>query len=295
MLPTRLRAPARPLYMVHGIGSCKEGWQELAAHLKDAFTCVTYDLRGHGQSPVPPPPYTLDQLVADLEALRVKLGHQKIHLIGHSLGGMIGPAYARTHPEHTLSVGLLSTAAGRSEEDRAKLEKVGDALEADGLLELLPTLVARWFSDDFLANNPQAVEWRLNQVKSTPEAVFKSVFQYLRHPPKWRLGSHEIEHPCLVLTGEFDGGCNPRLNKFIAGELKNSQLVILDGLKHSILIEAPDRVAAPLRQFLLQYCLSSAIRTHVGARVYSRFEFTHFRSRQAQTGYQCMQEGLVKS
>ena len=34
---------------------------------------------------------------------------------------MIGPAYARAHPEHTLSVGLLSTAAGRDDDDRAKL------------------------------------------------------------------------------------------------------------------------------------------------------------------------------
>ena len=165
-----------PLYMVHGIGSCKEGWLELVAHLEDAFTCVIYDLRGHGQSPVPAPPYTLDELVADLEALRAKLGHEKIHVIGHSLGGMIGPAYARAHPEHTLSVGLLSTAAGRSEQDKAKLAKVGEELEANGLLELLPTLVARWFTDDFLTSNPDAVEWRLKQVKSTPEEVFKSVF-----------------------------------------------------------------------------------------------------------------------
>ena len=217
-----------PLYMVHGIGSCKEGWLELVAHLKDAFTCVIYDLRGHGQSPLPPPPYTLDELVEDLEALRQKLGHEQIHVIGHSLGGMIGPAYARANPEHTLSVGLLSTAAGRSEEDRAKLKKVGEALEADGLLELLPTLVARWFSDDFLANNPDAVQWRLNQVKNTPEAVFKSVFNIYANTEMapWL---RDIEHPCLVLTGELDGGCNPRLNQFIAGELKNSQLVILEG------------------------------------------------------------------
>lgn len=246
-----LEGSGPPLYMVHGIGSCKEGWLELVSHLKDRFTCVIYDLRGHGQSPVPPPPYTLDELVEDLEALRAKLEHEKIHVIGHSLGGMIGPAYARAHPEHTLSVGLLSTAAGRSEEDRAKLEKVGEALEADGLLELLPTLVARWFSDDFLKDNPDAVEWRLNQVKSTPEEVFKSVFNIYAGTEMgpWL---HEIEHPCLVLTGELDGGCNPRLNKFIAGELKNSELVILDGLKHSILIEASDRVAGPLREFLLR-------------------------------------------
>ena len=124
-------------------------------------------------------------------------------------------------------------------------------METDGLLKLLPALVARWFSDDFLADNPDAVEWRLNQVKSTPEDVFKSVFN-IYATTEMAPWLHEIEHPCLVLTGELDGGCNPRLNKFIAGELKNSELVILDGLKHSILIEASDRVLGPLREFLLK-------------------------------------------
>ena len=64
---------------------------------------------------------------------------------------------------------------------------------------------------------------------------------------------HEIQTPCLVLTGELDGGCSPRLNHFIAGELGQSELVVLDGLKHSILMEAPDRVASPLKTFLLKH------------------------------------------
>ncbi len=106
-----------PLYLVHGIGSRKTIWAGIVPHLEDRFTCVTFDLRGHGDSPVPPPPYTLDDLVEDLEALRARLGHEQIHVAGHSLGGMIGPAYARAHPKRALTVGLLSTAAGRTEGD----------------------------------------------------------------------------------------------------------------------------------------------------------------------------------
>jgi pimeloyl-ACP methyl ester carboxylesterase len=53
-----------------------------------------------------------------------------------------------------------------------------------------------------------------------------------------------------VLTGELDGGCNPRLNQQIADTLPNSELVVLTGLKHAILIEAPDRVAPHVRRFL---------------------------------------------
>jgi 3-oxoadipate enol-lactonase len=240
-----------PVYLVHGIGSRKTTWDAIAEGLKSDFTCVCYDLRGHGDSPVPPTPYSLDDLVDDLEALRQKLGHDKIHIAGHSLGGMIGPAYAHRYPRHTLSVGLLSTAAGRSEDDLAKLKAVGDAMEQNGVVETLATFVARWFTDEFLENNPDVIEARLQQVRDTPADVFLSVF-WIYATTEMAPWLNEINQPCLVLTGEFDGGCNPHLNRFIADELSNSKLVILPSLKHSLMIEASDQVLEHLRPFLLK-------------------------------------------
>ena len=167
------------LYMVHGIGSRHVTWDACVAALKDSFTCVTIDLRGHGDSPIPPVPYSLDQLVSDVEALRSKLGHEKIHIIGHSLGGMIGPGYAKAHPERTLSVGLLSTAAGRTEEDCAKLQGVIARMRNEGVGPVLRTLVERWYTDDFISANPDAIEARIKQVVDTSEEVFLSVFDVI--------------------------------------------------------------------------------------------------------------------
>jgi pimeloyl-ACP methyl ester carboxylesterase len=246
----RIEGQGPALYLVHGIGARKTTWDKLIVGLKDQFTCVSYDLRGHGESPVPPTPYTLDDLVDDLEALRQKLGHEKIHVAGHSLGGMIGPAYARAYPEHTLSVGLLSTAAGRSEDDRAKLEAVGDAMEQNGIVETLGTFVARWFTDAFIEAYPELIEARLKQVKETPADVFLSVF-WIYATTEMAPWLHEVKCPCLVLTGELDGGCNPRLNQFIDSELPSSRLVILEGLKHALMIEASEQVLPHLREFLL--------------------------------------------
>ena len=123
-----------PLYMVHGIGSRKVTWDGILDVLEPHFTCVRYDLRGHGDSPIPPVPYTLDELVDDLEALRVTLGHEQIHVIGHSLGGMIGPRYAQRFPERTLTVGLLSTAAGRTDDDSAKVKGVVARMREEGII-----------------------------------------------------------------------------------------------------------------------------------------------------------------
>ena len=241
-----------PLYMVHGIGSRRVTWDGLLADLEPHFTCVRYDLRGHGESPIAPVPYTLDDLVDDLEALRVRLGHDRIHVIGHSLGGQIGPAYARAHPDHAASVVLLSTAAGRTEDDSARVEGVVAKMRAEGVEPVLGTLLDRWYTDEFIEARPDAIQNRIEQVLGTPEDVFLSVFDVYAGAEMgpWL---HEVACPCLVMTGEFDGGCNPRLNRFIADELPDAELVILDDLKHSILIEAPERVAGPVKDFLLRH------------------------------------------
>lgn len=239
------------LFMVHGIGSRRATWAALTKHLAQDFTCISYDLRGHGDSPVPEMPFSLEDLVDDLEALREKLGIEKAHIIGHSLGGMIGPSYARTYPESVLSLGLLSTAAGRTPEDSAKVMAVVSAMEEKGIGPVLTTLVQRWYTDEFIAARPEAIQARIKQVVDTPADVFLNVF-HIYAETEMAPWLDRVAAPSLVLTGELDGGCNPRLNHFIAETLPNAELVILEGLKHSILIEAPDRVAAPVRDFLLR-------------------------------------------
>ena len=238
-----------PLYMVHGIGSRRSTWRGLVEELATDFTCVAYDLRGHGDSPVPEPPYTLDELVEDLDALRQRLGHERIHVIGHSLGGMIGPAFARAHPDRVASLGLLSTAANRSGEDRARLQAVTQRMRTEGIAEVLPALVNRWYTDEFASARPDLVEHRIAQVEGTPPEVFLAVFDVYAgtEMAPWL---HEIDVPCLIVTGEDDPACGPRHNRFIADEIPDSELMILDGLRHSILVEAPDRVAPVVGEFL---------------------------------------------
>lgn len=238
-----------PLFMIHGIGASRRSWDGLAQHLREDFRCIGYDLRGHGKSPHLGLPFSLDDLVEDLERLRCELGIERAHFIGHSLGGMIGPAYARRYPGRVLSLGLLSTAAGRTEEDRARVRGVVSAMEREGIAPVLDTLKDRWFTPEFAARRSDVIEDRMRQVLATDKDVFLNVFRIYAETEMapWL---REVAAPSLVLTGEFDGGCPPRLNRFIADELPLSELVVLEGLRHAILLEASDRVASPLRSFL---------------------------------------------
>ncbi len=241
-----------PLILIHGIGASRHSWDGLVRALRGEFRCISYDLRGHGRSPLPPPPYSLDDLVDDLEALRRELGIERAHLAGHSLGGMIGPAYARRHPDRVLSLGLLSTAAFRTADDSAKVRGVVAAMRARGIPPVLETLKDRWFTPEFAARRPEVIERRLQQVIETDPEVFLSVFDIYAETEMapWLA---EVSAPALVLTGEHDGGCNPRLNRAIADALPRSELVILPRLRHAILLEAPEDVAPPVLDFLRRH------------------------------------------
>ncbi len=238
-----------PLFLIHGIGAARNTWRFLMPVLSQHFTVITYDLRGHGTSPMPDGQFGLDELVADLELVRERTGIEDAHFAGHSLGGMIGPAYARRYPERVLSLGLLSTAAFRSEEDSNKVCGVVDAMRDRGIPNVLPTLSDRWFTDEFIAANPDIVEARMQQVVGTDAGVFLQVFAIYAETEMapWL---HEISAPSLVLTGEKDGGCNPVLNRKIADALPDAALVILPGYKHSLLLEAGSVVAENIVRFI---------------------------------------------
>jgi pimeloyl-ACP methyl ester carboxylesterase len=238
-----------PLFLIHGIGAAENGWRFLLPKLQKHFTVITYDLRGHGNSPMPDGEFGLDDLVDDLERVRERCGIEKAHFAGHSLGGMIGPAYAIKYPERVLSLGLLSTAAGRTEEDSQKVWGVVKAMEEKGIPQVLETLTSRWFTDEFITANQNIVQDRLQQVMNTDPSVFLNVFRIYAGTEMlpWLPNVHARS---LILTGENDGGCNPRLNQLIHEALPNSELIILPKYKHSILLEAPDKVAENLIRFI---------------------------------------------
>ena len=85
----------------------------------------------------------------------------------------------------------------------------------------------------------------------TPPDVFLNVFDIYAEceMAPWL---HEVTASAQIITGENDGGCNPRLNRLIQAAMPGSELVILPELKHAIFIEATDHVLPHVRRFLLE-------------------------------------------
>ena len=165
---------------------------------------------------------------------------------------MIAPTYAKKYPDKVLSVGMLSTVAGRSEDDSKKVWSIIKDMEENGVEKTLEKLTTRWFTDEFIANNSELVTKRLKQVVDTDPDVFLNVFRIYAETEmiSWL---KELTKPCLLMTGENDGGCTPKHNEKMANEIKNSELVILPKLKHSFLIEGPDQIIDNIIKFITKF------------------------------------------
>ena len=244
----RLEGEGLPLVLVHGVGSRLEAWDGVVARFGPGFRVLRYDLRGHGLSGKPPGPYVLDDFVADLSALLDHVEIDRCHLAGFSLGGLIAQGFALAHPARLDKLALLSTVAGRTDEEkarvRARLETVDSGVSGAHFRKSLD----RWFTQEFQQAHPEVIERLADQNRQNDPAAYAAAYRVLAESDlAARL--HEIAAPSLVMTGEGDIGSNPRMARLMAECIPRAELKILPGLRHSILTEAPDLVAEALETF----------------------------------------------
>jgi pimeloyl-ACP methyl ester carboxylesterase len=98
-----------PLLLLHGAGGEALVWSSLAVTLANRYHIVALDMRGHGESSKPQGnyPYSDADLIADLEAVMVRLGWSSAHVVGHSWMGKLAAIWALQHPERLRSMILV--------------------------------------------------------------------------------------------------------------------------------------------------------------------------------------------
>jgi proline iminopeptidase len=99
------------ILLLHGGPGCPDYLAPVAATLPPGFRAVTFDQRGVGGSTCAGD-YRVEDYVADIDAVRAHLGVDRLHLLGHSWGGLLAQLYLAQHPGRVASLCLLNSAAG---------------------------------------------------------------------------------------------------------------------------------------------------------------------------------------
>lgn len=143
------------IVFVHGFGADLNTWMFNQPALAEKHRTVALDLSGHGGSSKVLD-FTLDAagFGADIDHVLAALGIDRVHLVGHSMGGAIAMAFAATHPDRVASVTVIAPAALGAEINAAfidgfvKMERRRDAQEVLRLLVHDPNLVSRQMVED---------------------------------------------------------------------------------------------------------------------------------------------------
>ena len=238
-----------PVTLIHGVGSNLESWDQVVQRLQVNFTLLRMDLRGHGQSERTTGECALEDYVADVLGAMDAAGFGKTDLIGFSLGGMIAQLFALTHPDRVHCLALISAVAGRTPEEKQRMSERAKKIREDGIGSVIGASHQRWFTDRFRQAHPEKVERRLKELlENDPDSYAEAYRVFAESDVGDRI--HGIPHRTLVATGENDIGSNPRMARFMHDQIPDSELVIFPELRHSLLVEAPDRVADLLLNFL---------------------------------------------
>ena len=210
---------------------------------------MSYDLRGHGGSPAPSGPYTIDDFVDDHEALMALLDLRNVDLVGYSLGGLVAEAVALRSPESVRRLVVIAAVAGRTAEDRQRVQSRLAEVECHGPTELARRSVDRWFSPEYQAANPGIATRTIDNMARLDRNAYTAAYRVLATTDLAdRLG--ELPHPVLAIAGEHDIGSPPRMAQLVADSVPNGRCVVVAGMKHALLDEAPERIAKEVSQFV---------------------------------------------
>jgi pimeloyl-ACP methyl ester carboxylesterase len=173
------------------------------------------------------------------------------HVVGFSLGGMIAQGLGLSHADRVRRLVLLSAVAGRTAEERERVQARLTVLREQGVGAITRAAQDRWFTAAFIAAHPELVERRMRQLRENHAPSYAAAYTVFSTRD---LGDqlHAIRAPTLIATGEHDIGSNTRMARFMHDQIRGSRLEILPGLRHSILVEAPDLVTRLVRDFLLE-------------------------------------------
>jgi proline iminopeptidase len=212
-----------PIVLLHGgpgMGDYFDAFPEVLS-LSPPYRVVSYNQRGCGPSSCDGS-FEVEKQVADLDAIRTHLNAERLHLFGHSWGGLLGQLYAKAHPQHVASLVLCCSMGntgsrvaameskciaerviGKPKRSRLAWAFAGTLMQLPGTLgdlgfglvmkQLLPQYVVR----------PE-LSPKTFTIRYASKRAWRGTNRSVKVLPDDHLGTMSLDAPVLIVQGEQD-------------------------------------------------------------------------------------------
>jgi len=257
-----------PVILLHGGPGYSSYYLKPLEQLGDDRPVVRYDQLGAGKSDrvSDTTMFTIAHFVRELDSLRSALGYDRVHIVGHSWGTILGFEYYRAHPEHVASLTLGSAALDIPAWEKNARRLVGTL--SDSAQRAIRTREAekKYDAPDYQAALNEfygKYVWR-HPVEADLDSMIKTVnegiYNYMQGPSEFTI-TGTLEHydvtpllktikvPTLYTVGEFDEADPPTIKRF-AALTPGATVVVIPGSAHVTTWDKPAAMVSAGRSFL---------------------------------------------
>jgi len=244
-----------PLMLLNGVFMSAASWEPVARPLKESFRLVRCDFRGQLMMPVTPPD-DLEGHADDAVALLDHLEIESAHIVGTSLGGVVGAIAAARHPDRVRSLVTVASADGfhsQSAEEldlwRAACRRTLDGGDRGLLSDVIEPVV---FSPEWVEAHRAERAQRREQIAALPDIWFETAIGLLdgAHSVHLREELAAIRCPTLVAASELDGFVSVAEVRELARGIEGARFEIIEGAGHAVVVEKPEQVVELCLDFL---------------------------------------------
>jgi 3-oxoadipate enol-lactonase len=226
----------------NSLGATRGMWDPQVPPLAERFRVVTYDTRGHGESPAPSGPYSLDDLVDDLVALLDAVGARRAHVVGLSLGGMTAMRLAAREPDRVDRLAVLCTSA--KTDPQGFLDRAA-AVRSGGTAPIASAVVGRWLTPAFAAEHPDLVARLEAMIAGADDEGYAACCEVVAGMDL-RTDLGRIGAPTLVVSGADDLALPPEHQRTIADGIPGAELLSVGPAAHLANLERTLEVTGAL-------------------------------------------------
>ncbi|MFP4639956.1 MAG: alpha/beta fold hydrolase [Guyparkeria sp.] len=248
------RGGGLPVIIMHGLFGSLSNWRGIARSLSEHFRVINVDLRNHGRSPHAPG-LGYEAMANDVIALMDRLGIERAHLVGHSLGGKLGMVLADRYPERVARLVVVDIAPKWYPPWHKDVFAALDAVDLDRLEsreQARQQMAAHVFEPEvraFLAANLEQVDGRWRWRFNLPE--LKAAYEHTSDMPPlsgFYLG------PALFIRGAQSAYIEAGDETRIARDFPQSCIVTLERARHWPHIEDTPGFLDAVNRFFVHGC-----------------------------------------
>ena len=237
-----------PIVFVHGIGLNKEIWYPQIEFFK-SYNVITYDLIGHGKTPLNKNELNFQDFVKQLLNLINELEIKKIHLVGFSLGALISRHFASEYGDRLSSLNLHGSIYKRSIEQKRVVENRLELLKTDRPASK-DRAIRRWFTAEYIKNKPEMYKKIYSMLDdNNPENFLKAYKLFVFYQDDDDM-LKKIYTSTLVTTGQNDVGSTKEMAINLSENIKNAKYAEIRNGKHLCSIEFSDEYNKILENFI---------------------------------------------